>query len=57
MDEMKKQLQTSVDSIKGELLQLSHFIHQNPELGLNEYKSSAAICDLLEKHGIKVKNT
>ena len=55
MDEMKKLLQTSVDSIKGELLQLSHFIHQNPELGLNEYKSSAAICDLLEKHGIKVK--
>ena len=54
MDERKKQLQASIDSMRGELLELSHYIHQNPELGLKEYKSSAAICSLLEKHGYSV---
>ena len=54
MMETKKSIQSSVDSLKGELLELSHYIHENPELGLKEYKASSAICDLLEKHGFSV---
>lgn len=40
--------------MKNELLNLSHFIHENPELGLKEYKACDAICTLLEKNGYSV---
>lgn len=55
MDEVKAKIMKSVDSIKDELISISKFIHDNPELGNQEYKSSALLEDMLEKHGFKVE--
>ncbi len=44
-----------IKSIKNELIELSEYIYKNPELGYEEFKSSNAHVELLEKHGFKVK--
>ena len=43
------------DKLKEELLELSRYIYDNPELGYEEYKASAAHAALLEKHGFQVQ--
>ena len=43
------------DKLKEELLALSRYIYDNPELGHEEYKASAAHAALLEKHGFQVQ--
>ncbi|NLW42845.1 MAG: M20 family metallopeptidase [Tissierellia bacterium] len=45
-----------VDNIKGELLQLSKDIHENPELSFGEYKSSGFIKELLRKHDFEIED-
>ena len=55
MSVSKEKLIKKVDSISQELLELSHFIYSNPELGLKEYKACEAICSLLEEKGFEVK--
>jgi amidohydrolase len=52
---MINKLKELIEGIKGELIELSEFILHNPELGLEEKKSSQAHIDLLKKHGFKVK--
>lgn len=44
-----------VEEISGELDTLRKFIYDNPEIGFEEYKSSRAHIDLLEKHGFEVE--
>ncbi len=44
-----------VEEISGELDTLRKFIYDNPEIGFEEYKSSKAHIDLLEKHGFEVE--
>ena len=51
MDQLKNTVIETVESLKDELLALSHYIHENPELSWEEYKAADAICALLEKHG------
>ena len=36
------------------LIEISDFIHANPELGHEEFKSSKLLCDVLEAHGFDV---
>ena len=45
------------DKLKEELLELSRYIYDNPELGYEEYKASAAHAALLEKHGFQVQRS
>ncbi|TZE82923.1 M20 family metallopeptidase [Calorimonas adulescens] len=55
MDEIKKSIDDCIDGLRDELTSLSTFIHDNPELGNQEYKAAAILCDTLEKYGFSVE--
>jgi len=44
-----------IESIQDELIEVSDTIWANPEIGLEEYKSSKLLADLAEKNGFKVE--
>lgn len=44
-----------IKTIKAELIELNEYIHDNPELGNQEFKASKAHIQLLEDHGFKVE--
>ncbi len=50
---MKVTICDYIDTIKPELIALSHEIHSNPELGRQEFLAQAAICNLLESKGFQ----
>ena len=52
---MKEKVKAYIESIKDELITLSHNIHANPEIAFTEYKSSAFIVDVLKNHGFEVE--
>lgn len=43
-----------IDSKKDELVKLSQYIWENPELGYEEFKAKEVLCDYLEKEGFEV---
>ncbi|MCI0476324.1 MAG: M20 family metallopeptidase [Anaerolineales bacterium] len=55
ISDLKQRAIKNVDAARDELIQLSSTIHANPELAFKEFKSSALLCDALEKHGLKVE--
>lgn len=52
---MKEKLFTYIDSIKKDMISISDYIFDNPELGLKEYKSSKVICDYLKKNDFNIE--
>jgi amidohydrolase len=46
---------SAIEGARNELVALSHFIHQHPELGYAEFESSAALIDQLEAWGFEVQ--
>lgn len=52
---MDNKIKTHIDEIKEELIELSKYVFDNPEIGLEEFKSSKAHVDFLEKHGFTVE--
>ena len=52
---MKEKVKAYIESIKDELITLSHNIHANPEISFTEYKSSAFIVEVLRNHGFEVE--
>ena len=48
-------IRTACDTVMPELKKLSEFIYNNPELGYQEFKSSAAHVDLLRSKGFTVE--
>lgn len=54
MDNLKQQIIDEIEAIRPELLEMSHDIHEHPELGFEEYHSIAAIRAELEKHGFEI---
>ncbi|MDE2182842.1 MAG: M20 family metallopeptidase [Alphaproteobacteria bacterium] len=54
LDSLRKDLVSAVDSMTGELLQLSHAIHADPELALEEFRASARLADGVRANGIPV---
>jgi amidohydrolase len=54
LDSLKKDVIAAVDSLGGELLALSHAIHSEPELSLEEFKASARLAEATENHNITV---
>lgn len=55
MTSLKQQIKTRRESVDAELVELSNRLHAEPELGWQEYKSSRAVADLLQKHGFSVE--
>jgi len=52
---LKKDVCAAVDGARAELLALSHAIHDEPELALEEFKAAKRLSDAVEGHGIKVQ--
>ena len=55
VDEWKKKICEETERLRPQLIQLSHSIHDEPEIGFQEFKSSAKICDFLEKQGFETE--
>ena len=55
MDKAKQQIVETVDAAREDLLALSKNIHDNPELGFQEFKAMGFISDTLEKHGLRFR--
>ena len=45
----------AIEKARGDLVALSHFIHAHPELGYEEFESSAAVAALAERYGFTVE--
>jgi amidohydrolase len=55
LDQLKKDVCSAVDDLRAELLGLSHAIHDEPELALEEFKAAKRLADAVESHGIKTQ--
>ncbi|HEX4079450.1 MAG TPA: M20 family metallopeptidase [Rhizomicrobium sp.] len=55
VDTLKKDVAAAVDAMRGELLELSHAIHQEPELALEEFKAAARLTDAVAGHDLPVQ--
>lgn len=55
MNQMEQHALAFFDQEKLEISQLCCYIHENPELGFEEFKSSQAICNFLGAHGFQVE--
>ena len=52
---LKEKIIAAADCIAPELIKLSHDVHDNPELGMEEFKACAWQVELLKKHGFTVE--
>lgn len=55
LEQLKKDVCAAIDGMKAELLDLSHSIHQEPELALQEFKSAEKLASATEHHDLKVQ--
>src|SRR5580658_3113982 len=55
LDALKKDVAAAIDGMRAELLELSHAIHQEPELALQEFKSARKLEDAVARHDIPVQ--
>jgi len=55
LEETKKKIQKEIDNCSQRLIDLSHKIHKNPELGWQEVKASGWLTDFLKENGFKVE--
>lgn len=53
--DLRKRILKRVDELRGELVEISKFIHANPELGYHEKKASECLIAHLKKHGFNVE--
>jgi amidohydrolase len=51
---LKEKIIAAVESIRGEIVELSHKIHENPETGYQEFRASAWQKELLGKYGFEI---
>ena len=54
-EELKQQGITCVDEMAAELIQISQFLHDHPELGGQEYQASQLLKNAAERQGFVVK--
>jgi amidohydrolase len=54
LESLRKEVASAVDAMRGELLELSHAIHAEPELSLHEFKAAARLSSEIEKHELPV---
>jgi amidohydrolase len=55
LESLKKDVSSIIDSLTPELLGLSHAIHQEPELALEEFKAAARLTEAVERHDLPVE--
>ncbi len=54
---MKKRIAETIDRMGSELVEMSDYIFDNPEVGNSEYKASELLCAALEKNGFAVERS
>jgi len=54
-ENLKKDVGAAIDAMREEILALSHAIHGEPELALEEFKAARRLADAVEGHGIQVQ--
>lgn len=54
-DGVAERVASRLESLRGELLTLSHDVHAHPELGFEEHHAVAAVAALVRAHGIDVE--
>lgn len=52
---LKKSVQDNVTKLAGELIDLSHRVHDNPETAFEEAQASAWVADIMERSGFSVE--
>jgi len=55
LDTLKKRVVSIVDGMRNELLGLSHAIHQEPELALQEFRAAERLTACVAAHGLPVQ--
>jgi amidohydrolase len=55
LESLKRDVASAVDAMAAELLSLSHAIHQEPELALEEVKAAARLTGAVEAHDLPVQ--
>jgi len=55
LDSLKRDVAAAIDGMRAELLDLSHAIHQEPELALQEFKSAAKLENAVARHDIPIQ--
>ena len=55
LEQLKKDVAAAVDGMRAELLALSHAIHQEPELALEEFKAAKRLSDAVATHDLPVQ--
>jgi amidohydrolase len=55
LEQLKKDVAAAVDGMRAELLELSHAIHQEPELALEEFKAAKRLSDAVASHDLPVE--
>jgi amidohydrolase len=55
LESLKKDVASAVDAMAAELLSLSHAIHAEPELALEEFKAAKRLTDAVAAHDIPVQ--
>jgi amidohydrolase len=55
LESLKKDVTRAIDAMRAELLGLSHEIHQEPELALEEFKSVERLARGVERHDLSVQ--
>src|ERR1700722_2215883 len=56
LEALKKDVASAIDSMRDELLGMSHAIHQEPELALEEFKAAARLTEAVRAHDIDVQS-
>jgi len=57
LDPQKQALIKEVERLKPELLEISRFLHANPELAFEEHKAAERLSRTMEKHGFSVERS
>lgn len=52
---MKKKIEQYINEILPEIMEINEYIYDHPELGGEEYQSSAYLSEVLKKHGFEVQ--
>jgi amidohydrolase len=52
---LQERASEAIESLRDELVSLSHFIHDHPELGYEEYESSTVLANFIEGQGFDVE--
>lgn len=55
LDQLKRDACAAIDAMRGELIDVSHYIHANPELAFKEQKAAGRLARAVEQAGLPVE--